>query len=157
MFWRPMLATALLTMAASVASSAQELVDGRDAGRILQFAEEIGSAKLGADVDGDPEITGQIDGQKYTINFFGCADALPCTSIKLATRWKFKDGAVTLEEVNEFNRYSQLVRAYLSEEDEVAIAMEVLLKNGVSVDNLKEWFGWWSFRVGEFDDEVINN
>lgn len=156
MFWRPMLATALLTMAASVAS-AQELVDGRDAGRILQFAEEIGSAKLGADIDGDPEITGQIDGQKYKINFFGCADPVPCKSLRFLTRWKFKDGAVTVDEVYKYNRYTEFIKAYLNETDEVSIAMEVLLEHGVSVANLKQWFGWWSFHVGEFDDELINN
>ena len=157
MMRRTVLATLLLMSAAAAESPAQELVDGSNPSRILEFAQGIGSAKLGADVDGDPEIAGQVDNQKYKINFFGCADALPCSSIKLVTSWKFKNGAVTQDEVNAFNRYGQLVKAYLQGEDEVAISMVVLLQHGVSVDNMKEWFGWWSFHVGEFDDEVINN
>ena len=63
------------------------LIDATMPDKILEIAKGFGTASLDKDNVGDPRITGRIDGQKYTIHFYGCLNGKDCDDIQFYTYW----------------------------------------------------------------------
>jgi len=148
--------TAALLVAATAGSAAQELIDATDPGRIVKIAEGFGSAMLETDTQGDPKIVGRIDGIRYVVLFYGCKDKSECQTIQFYAGWTNPDGKITHEEVNDWNRDNRFSKAYLDDEGDPAIELDVSLERGVSQGNLDEWFDWWQTAIVSFEKEVIN-
>lgn len=127
----------------------QELVDGSDPVRILEMAQGHGSAELGKDSVGDPMVTGRLSNIHYVIFFYGCNDAgKQCDSLQFRASWSV-DG-VSQDLMNEWNRTKRFGKAYLNEEGNARIEMNVNLDYGVSAENLNDTFDWWRIALEEF-------
>ncbi len=147
----------LAVVLASVSSlaQAQDIVDATNPEEINNIARGYGSASLLKDNGGDPKIEGRIDGKGYSVYFYGCEDGKDCRSINLATGWA-SDGQYTIDEVNKWNRENRFVKAYIDDEGDPILEMDVNLHLGVTRDNLDKTFDWWSYMMGEFTKDIID-
>ena len=141
--------------AAHPAFAAGELVDGSDPAVLLDLAKGYGSAELDVDPDGDPRITGRIEGSKYLVHFYGCDDGKNCKTIVFRAAWT-SDGEYTLEQMNAWNQDHLFGSAYLDSDGDPTLDMSANLNYGVSRDNLDDTFDWWKVALGQFASDVIN-
>jgi hypothetical protein len=145
------LASALLVAGLScglAAATESEILDATDPEGILNIARGFGAATLGTDSVGDPQVTGRIEGNAYTIFFYGCADGRDCTNLQFSSGWISDD--VDLNMINSWNRGTRFARAYLDDEDDPIIEMDVNLQFGVSRRNFDDTFRIWAATLDSF-------
>lgn len=143
----------LAALAMVSASHAQTLIDATDPATIMEIARGFGSAVLERDEDGDPMITGRIDGVRYAIVFYGCTEAANCTAIQFLAAWT-NPGDVTLEAINAWNLNRAFGRGYLDEQNDPILDYVINLDGGVTIRNLDDSFEWWRAIVAEFAEEL---
>lgn len=151
------LALAAICLTAPLAfhtAQAETLIDGSDPEAIRQIASGYGSATLGTDPDGDPEITGRIEGTRYQVLFYGCTDGKGCKSIQLVAGWT--DSPVELTALNAWNADRRFGKAYLDLDGDPAIEMNVNLDFGVTARNLDDTFDYWRYVLSDFQAEVFD-
>jgi hypothetical protein len=117
-----------------------------DPGVVLEIAKGYGSASLGKDNDGDPKVTGTMEGVKYTILFYGCNAGRNCKSITFVAYWK-NFSTLTLEKVNRYNRDRRFGRAYIDKDGDLTLDMDVELEYRMSRRNLEEAFADWKLSL----------
>lgn len=133
-------------------ASASDLIDATDPEEIVNIARGYGAATLGTDNVGDPQVTGRIGGNAYTIFFYGCTDGRDCTNLQFSSGWISDD--VDLAMINRWNREHRFSRAYLDDENDPIIEMDVNLEFGVSRRNFDDTFGVWSAILSSFANYV---
>lgn len=129
-------------------ASTSDLVDATDPEEIVNIARGYGAATLGVDSVGDPQVTGRIDGNAYTIFFYGCTDGRDCTSLQFSSGWI--SDRVDMAMINMWNRENRFSRAYLDDDDDPIIEMDVNMEFGVSRRNFDDTFGVWSAVLSSF-------
>jgi hypothetical protein len=149
--FRPIAVAAALGIGLATAS-ASDLLDATDPEEIVNIARGYGAATLGTDNVGDPQITGRIGGNAYTIFFYGCTEGRDCTNLQFSSGWISDD--VNLAMINRWNREHRFSRAYLDDEDDPIIEMDVNLEFGVSRRNFDDTFGVWSAILSSFASYV---
>ena len=132
----------------STDAPAQTLIDAKDPEAIRNLASGYGSAMLTTDSDGDPKISGRIDGIAYSIYFYGCEDGENCKSIQFSAGWSGVRN-FTAETASEWNRKKRFGSAFSSNGDPV-LAWDVNLFAGVTVKNIDDTFDWWSITLKDF-------
>lgn len=133
----------------SLAGTARaELITGRDTTTIVAVAKKFGDAELTKDSEGDPKITGNIDGTKYTLYFNGCSKGENCTDIVFRAGWT--GSSATAEDMHSWNKNKRWGKAYLDEEGDPNVEVLVNLEGGVSRKNLMDSFDWWRLVIKEF-------
>jgi hypothetical protein len=130
------------------------LIDATMPNKILEIAKGFGTASLDKDILGDPRITGIIDGQKYTIHFYGCLNGKDCDDIQFYTYWTGGRDA-TLDKINEWNRKTRFGKAYLDTDGDTALEMTVNIDYGVSTKNLEDNFSWWNKTVQSVVQDIL--
>jgi hypothetical protein len=128
-----------------------ETVSAKNPNKILEIAKGYGDASLGKDNDGDPIITGKIDGIKYGIYFYGCTKNKDCDSIQFRTGWTVQSDKPTLLKINAWNKGKRFGKAYLDSDGDPTIEINLLL-SAVPVEYLENYFDWWKFVVKEFKE-----
>ncbi|HET20032.1 MAG TPA: YbjN domain-containing protein, partial [Chromatiales bacterium] len=112
------------------------LVDGSRPEDVLEIAKGFGLAELEKDKDGDPLISGRIQGVKYGIHFYGCVDNKSCSNIHM---FAFFDGeGISFRHINDWNTETRFGKAYIDKDGDAAIEMNVNLGYGVSRKNLED-------------------
>ena len=137
-------------------ASAPVIITAGDPEAILAVAKECGAAELKTDDDGDPKITGRIDGGGvYILNFYGCKDNKDCKSIQFITYWEgYK---VSPEAVAKWTWESGLfAKARLDSDNDPWLKMRLNLDKGVTRENLIDSFAWWAVVTEHFEREVLN-
>ncbi|MDR2503230.1 MAG: YbjN domain-containing protein [Deltaproteobacteria bacterium] len=137
-------------------AAAAELISAKDAESILNMAKGFGSATLDKDKEGDPKITGRIDGMNYGIYFFGCKSGKDCDSILFATGWTKDVKKISLAEVNKWNQQKRFGHAFIDRDEDAALQMDVHLSPGMAVQNLEAYFQRWQSLMNTFRKEVIS-
>lgn len=135
------------------AQTADDLLDGSDPAAIMSIAQGYGSAMLDVDGVGDPMIEGRIDGQAYTVFFFGCEGGKNCSSIQLSTYFVgVRPDAAAVSDWNDNNRFGTL---YLDSDGDLAIDLDVNLFGGVTRRNLDDTFDWWRVVLDEVRTDMV--
>lgn len=148
------LVLAMAAVPAAWAQGAGDLLDGSDPAAILSLAQGYGSAMLDVDSVGDPMITGRIDGQAYTVFFYGCEAGKNCSSIQFTTYFaEVNPGAKAVSDWNDENRFGTL---YLDRDGDLALDMDVNLFGGVTRKNLDDTFDWWRVVLDGVRTEMVN-
>lgn len=142
-------AAVLGVLAYAPAAHAQALIDGTNPSAVHEVARGFGSAELTTDGDGDPKITGRMEGIRYSVYFYGCRENKNCRTIQFSASWS-APGKFTLEQINDYNRQKRFGKVYLDKEGDPVIQFDVNLQKGVSQGNLEETFDWWKTIVAEF-------
>ena len=148
----PTIAGGTLALAMSLSAQAQTLLTGTDTGAILDAAEQLGTATLSAQPNGDPVINGKIGDLGYQIYFKNCTATAACEDLNFYVG--FGDTKPTLEVINDWNRDKRFGRAYLDEVQDAVIEMDLDLVKGVTPEYLASQMGLWSLVVAEFSTHI---
>ena len=135
-------------------AAAQSTVDATVPEEIMNIARGFGSASLETDSQGDPKVSGRIDGVRYNVFFYDCTDNKACESIQFSAAWRRGDVEVPLAKMNEWNRSKRYGVAFLDNEEDPVIQMDVNLEHGVTRRNLDETFRLWTTVLSQFESHV---
>ncbi|WP_316354701.1 YbjN domain-containing protein [Devosia sp.] len=150
-----MFAGTALSLALTVSAQAQTLVTGADTAEILNAARGYGAANLTTQSNGDPQITGKINGVTYQVYFRNCTDNEDCEDLNFYLG--FLDIKPSLEDINDWNLNKRFSRAYLDQDQDACVEMDLDLVKGVTADYLDSQFGLWAMVVGQFAEHVGYN
>lgn len=129
----------------------QELIDGAYIGGIISAAREFGSATLTSQTDGNPMIAGQIDDIPFSLRFRNCFDNANCEDMNFRVGFLVKP---TLEQMNTWNRNKRFSKAFLDADGDAIIEMDIILKGGVSRENMREIFSYWRLTLAQFTKHI---
>jgi hypothetical protein len=130
------------------------MFDASDPPGIARFMEKTGyRVTLGADVRGDPVITGRISRTDYVMQFYECENGTFCNSIQLLVQAPVPAN-YTLEQANAFNARWRYVRASIVE-GQVKLQMDVNLDAGVTADNLEDTLDIWKQLVSIYESDIL--
>lgn len=146
------LAAGTLALSLTAGAQAQTLITGADTDEILNAARGYGSATLTTQSNGDPQITGKIDGVTYQIYFRNCTDNTNCEDLNFYLG--FLDIKPSLEEINDWNYNKRFSRAYLDQDKDACVEMDLDLVQGVTAEYLDSQMSLWSMVVGQFSEHV---
>jgi hypothetical protein len=112
-------------------------------------------ADVGKDDTGDPMIRSQFGGVKWTVFFYNCANHKDCATVQFYAGYHFKDKAIPLDKINEWNRNKRFSRAYIDKVNDPVIEMDVDLDDGgmsqaLFIDNIE----FWQTLMNEFQDHI---
>jgi hypothetical protein len=131
-----------------VSAQAQAMIDGAQVDEILNIARGYGSASIESQSNGDPKISGKIEGVTYQVFFMNCTDNTNCEDLNFYAG--FLDNKQTLEVINAWNRDKRFGKAYLDSDLDAVIEFDVNLEHGVSRDNLDAAFSLWSLILDQY-------
>jgi hypothetical protein len=127
---------------------AQTIVDATNPDEIVNIARGYGSASLETQNNGDPKITGRIEGVTYQVFFMNCTDNANCEDLNFYAG--FLDNKQTLDVINAWNRDKRFGKAYLDADLDAVIEFDVNLEHGVTRENLDAAFGLWSLILDQY-------
>lgn len=152
MITRTAMAAAGLCLALTGAASAQTMITGSDVDEVLNIARGYGAASLTTQSNGDPQITGKINGITYQIYFKNCTDHADCEDINFYLG--FLDLKPGLEVINDWNVNKRFSRAYIDMDEDACVEMDLDLVRGVSAEYLDAQFSLWDMVLNQFAEHV---
>jgi hypothetical protein len=140
----------MLAGVVSVASAEEaEIITAPDPAVIVEIAKGFGSAKIDKDDNGDPMVSGRIQGLKYSVWFYGCENHEKCTSIQFAAGYS---DDFTAEQANEWNKKYRWVKSFAG--DGSNFRMDVSFRGGITRANLEEQFSNWDSMTSDIKEFV---
>jgi len=149
---KSLLAGSALALGLAFSGQAQELLDGSHVEEIMNIARGYGSATLTTQDNGNPKITGRIEGIGYQVYFMNCENNANCEDINFYTG--FLDNKQAMDAINAWNRDMRFGRAYLDSDLDAVIEYDVNLEYGVSRENLDAAFSVWSGILSRFAEYI---
>lgn len=143
----------LILVLGTGAAQASTLIDASNPQQVLEIAKGFGSAELGTDDVGDPNIVGRIDGTKYGVYFYGCKNGRDCTALQFSAGWS--GVATNLTEINAWNRDNRFAKAFLDNDGDPRLEMDINADHGITRDNLEDSFEWWQVCLQQFNAQVL--
>lgn len=137
-----------LAIGVAFSAQAQSLIDGSQVDEILNAARGYGAATLDSQSNGDPKISGKIEGISYQVFFMNCTDNKDCEDLNFYAG--FLDNKQTLEAINAWNRDKRFGKAYLDSDLDAVIEFDINLEHGVSQKNLDAAFSLWSLVLDQY-------
>lgn len=129
-----------------------DLIDGSDAEAILSVAQEVGDASLEEQSDGAPKLTGSIGDNGYSIYFLNCKGGEDCEDLNFYA--VFLDLSVDADTINTWNLEKRFGKAYLDEDGDAVVEMDLNLVGGVSAENLSSDFAVWQMVLEQFANHI---
>ena len=146
---RQLIIGAAFAAASAATAQAQSIVDGNNVEEILNLARGYGSANMGEPTsEGNPTISGRIDGVSYQVFFMNCTDGANCEDINFYAG--FLDLKPTLDVINAWNRDKRFGKAYLDSDLDAVIEWDVNLEHGVTRENLDAAVGIWQLILDQY-------
>ena len=145
---------AALLMVAATSALAQNIVASDPAGLAAALQGLGYKAELTKDDAGDPKIRSASGGANFSIFFYGCVENKNCDAISFSAGFDLTDGS-TLPLMNDWNLKRRYTKAYLDDESDPSIDMDIYLTGGgISVDNLRSWMETWDRALGDFKTHI---
>lgn len=111
-------------------------------------------ATMEADSEGDPKIVARVSRTKFRVYFFGCEDNKNCASLHFRAGYDL-DNSLSALKVNEWNREKRFTKAYIDDEGDPFMEMDVNLDfDGVGAKNFEDTLDWWRLLVEDFEDFI---
>ena len=139
---------AAFVAATAVSAQAQTIIDGSQVDEILNIARGYGSATLEKQSNGDPRITGKVDGVTYQVYLMNCTNNTNCEDLNFYAG--FLDNKQTLDVINAWNRDKRFGKAYLDSDLDAVIEYDVNLEKGVTRENLDAAFNLWTLILEQY-------
>ena len=137
-----------LFLATALSAQAQSMIDGSQVDEILNIARGYGAASLETQSNGDPKISGKMEGVTYHVFFMNCTDNKNCEDLNFYAG--FLDNKQTLEAINAWNRDKRFGKAYLDSDLDAVLEFDLNLEHGVSQKNLDSAFSLWSLMLDQY-------
>lgn len=106
-------------------------------------------AEVGKNADGDPEIISGLDGSKFYIQFYGCKGGARCTGIQFSIGIDLDKG-MTLAKINQWNRERRFGRAFLDDDNDPYVQMDLDLEHGATTEGVANNLDTWAAVLPEF-------
>ncbi|MBB4002291.1 MAG: YbjN domain-containing protein [Aurantimonas endophytica] len=132
---------------------AAPVVAANDVGAIADIARGYGEADEIAADNGDPVITGEMNGIGYQIFFLECVANRDCKVLDFYAIWDTP--GVQLEAINEWNRSQPFNKGYLGEDGLPVIELNLSLVGGLTRPQLVDAFDRWAVALAEFQRTII--
>jgi hypothetical protein len=123
---------------------AQDVITFADPDVVLNVAKGYGAANLDKDSDGNPMVSGRLEGVKYSIFFYSCNEGANCRSMQFSTGYT---DPFTAAKANEWNYKFRWIKAY--ESNGSNFRMDVDFKGGITRENLDAQFETWNSLISE--------
>jgi Putative bacterial sensory transduction regulator len=130
-------------------------VTGREMRELMQrFGYRV---RLGKDGSGDPLLETTLDGTEFKVYFYGCdrAATRTCGSIQLAVVLRPKNPQDAAR-INAWNREQRHGKAFRRKNGDVVLHMNINIRHGVTIGNLRVWLDWWRLGLRGFKRYVGN-
>jgi Putative bacterial sensory transduction regulator len=145
---------AVATLALAAPAAAQTIVTAENPGALVAIIQALGfQARLEKDSVGDPIIRSASNGADFSIQFYGCTKNKRCQSLHFSAGYDLEDGA-SLGTVEEWNEEQRFASAYLDDEDDPFLQMDVNLEGGVTQENFENTFDLWQDLKAAFEDHI---
>lgn len=96
-----------------------------------------------------PSIASSAGGLKFRIYFENCTDGKACTTVTFFTG--FTDIDSTPEKLNEWNSKNRFARAYIDDDKDPVLAMDLDLDyKGIPRSNFNEYIDIWSTSASKY-------
>jgi hypothetical protein len=139
---------ALFFVPAVALAEQAEVMTVADPAVVLEVAKGFGSAALEKDSQGDPMVSGRMQGMKYVVYFYGCTDAKDCRSVQFSAGYT-DDYAI--EKGNEWNKKYRWVRAFAGDGSNFKMDVDLV---GVTKGYLEAQFVRWESFVSDIKETV---
>lgn len=128
-------------------------VDGRRPDQIVSILQGFGSIENDQSQDGSPRLVGRIDGTRYGVYFYGCDDSRAnCNEIQFSAGWSGVE--INLAQINVWNSNKRYCRAYIDDEGDPMLELDINLRYGVTSENLADTVEYWQLCLNEFRKEL---
>lgn len=146
------LTSAFIVATATIATAE---VTATDANAVMKAMQDFGLvATMGTDGDNDPKISSRVSDTKFSVYFYGCQDNMNCSSIMLKAGYDLNTGISALK-INEWNRDKRFSKAYIDDEGDPFLEMDVNLDfDGVGDKNFEDTLDWWRLLVEDFEEFI---
>lgn len=134
------------------ATAIPDLIDGSNADGILAVAQAFGDASLEEQSDGAPKLTGSIGDNGYSVYFLNCNGGSDCEDLNFYA--VFLDLDVDADTINTWNLQKRFGKAYLDEDGDAVVEMDLNLVGGVSSGNLNSDFAVWKMVLEQFASHI---
>lgn len=145
---RSMILGGVMLLGTAFSAQAQATLDGSQVDEILNLARGYGSANLETQSNGDPKISGKVEGVTYQVFFMNCTNGTNCEDLNFYAG--FRDNKPTLEVINAWNRDKRFGKAYLDSDLDAVIEFDLNLVHGVTRENLDAAFSLWTLILDQY-------
>ena len=145
---RSMILGGAMLLGTAFSAQAQATLDGSQVNEILNLARGYGSANLETQSNGDPKISGKVEGVTYQVFFMNCTSNTNCEDLNFYAG--FRDNKPTLEVINAWNRDKRFGKAYLDSDLDAVIEFDLNLVHGVTRENLDAAFSLWTLILDQY-------
>jgi hypothetical protein len=133
---------------------AQDLIGANDPEGLAELIRSQGfQARLDKDGSGDPLIRSAAGGGDFQIEFYGCTQNRNCKTLRLYAGYDLQNGS-TLEKINEWNTDKRFASAYLDDEDDPFLQMDINTEGGISPLALETSLEIWQSLKGQFEAHI---
>jgi len=144
------LVAAAMTLAAPAAVGAPLPDGGATAAEVAAALQAKGyAATLGTDSVGDPKITSAAEGSRFVVLFYGCRHGPRCTSIEFSAAFHV-EGGLKLTDINSWSRRHRFGRAYLDQENDPYIQMDLDVEHGFTSEAIENNIDTWDSVLAAF-------
>ena len=139
----------------AVAAGPAAAINATDPIAVLNAMQAYGyAATLSTDTRGDPMISSKISKTEFRVQFFGCQGNADCQSLLFRAGYDLPDPISALV-VNEWNRSKRFGKAYIDDEGDPFIEMDVNLAfDGMGEQNFQDTLDWWRVVVEGFEEFI---
>lgn len=147
------IAIATAAMVASAPAAAQ-MVQATKAETVVKALQEAGyRATLSKDNVGDPVVKSGAAGVDFSVLFYNCTENKDCKTVQFYAGFVKK--GLTLDAMNKWNASHRFARAYLDDEKDPRIEMDLDLDNGgISPALFKANIATWESLLGDFQKAI---
>jgi hypothetical protein len=144
----------LFGLAFSVGAEAQTIVSAEDPEELASVIQALGfQAKLEKDNVGDPVIRSSSSGVDFSIYFYDCKSNKRCQSLHFTAGYDLTDGT-SLEAMQQWNADKRFASAYVDDENDPFLQMDLNTEGGVTRENFEKSFELWQSLKGEFEEYI---
>lgn len=148
------LAGVLLACLFTAPVGAQTIVTAENPAELVSIIQALGfQALLEKDGVGDPLIRSSSSGVDFSIQFYDCKNNTRCQSLHFVAGYDLEDGT-TLEVIEEWNEEKRFASAYLDDEDDPFLQMDINLTGGITKANFEDTFKLWQTLKGQFETHI---
>lgn len=142
-------ATAIALSFAAPAAHAQMM--GNSPQDIVTLARTIGPAELEPSNNGQPMMTGSVEGNDYGILMYGCEDNA-CDSLQFFATFTTDRNGLTL--MNQWNEDQRFGAAYVARSGRVILHWSVNIDFGITRQNFTDSLDIWRLTLAEFNSHI---